>query len=271
MWISRRSALAALAVSPVVACSAGTPGRPSATPTASSPRRVAYGSDPAQYADLHLPAGDGPHPVVVVIHGGFWRSEFDASLGTPLAEDLVRRGYAAWNLEYRRVGNGGGWPATCDDVSTGIDALAGVDGLDLSRVVTLGHSAGGHLAVWAAGRAEASVPVTGAVSQAGVLDLVRAAPLGNGAVEAFLGAPPADVPEADPVRRLPIGVPVVAVHGTSDDIVPLEQSESYVAAATAAGDRARVVPVEGDHFSVITLETPAWEACVAATQELLGR
>ncbi|MDX6327563.1 MAG: hypothetical protein QOK15_3917, partial [Nocardioidaceae bacterium] len=142
-------------------------------------QRISYGTDPSQYAELYRPAGPS-HGVVVVIHGGFWRAQYDASLGQPLAEDLARRGWTAWNVEYRRVGNGGGAPQTFDDVSAAIDQLAEVPELDLSRVVTLGHSAGGHLATWAAARGRSAaqpperVEVTAVVSQAGVLDLVSA-------------------------------------------------------------------------------------------------
>ena len=102
----------------------------------------------------------------MVIHGGFWRAQYDASLGAPLAQDLVERGWTAWNLEYRRVGNGGGFPETFDDVAAGIDRLADVDGLDLSTVVTLGHSAGGHLAAWAAARGRRPQPSKAAAGQA---------------------------------------------------------------------------------------------------------
>src|SRR5215213_2932888 len=208
-----------------------------------APERIRYGDDQAQWADLHRPEG-ASRGVVVVIHGGFWRARYDASLGVPLAEDLAGRGWTAWNLEYRRVGNGGGWPATCDDVAAGIDRLADVAGLDLSGpVVTLGHSAGGHLATWAAARGRSErwrpvgVPVTAVVSQAGVLDQARAHAdgLGGGAVQEFLGEPPG--PEhgtADPRRQVPLDVPVWCVHGRHDDVVPLGQSEGYVAAARAA-------------------------------------
>ena len=118
------------------------------------PERLTYGDDPSQWADLYRPAGGAgtSRGVVVVIHGGFWKAEYGASLGAPLAEDLAARGWTAWNLEYRRVGNGGGDPATFDDVAAGIDLLADVEGLDLGTVLTLGHSAGGHLAAWAAAR-----------------------------------------------------------------------------------------------------------------------
>src|SRR4051794_11649004 len=199
-----------------------------------APQRFTYGEDASQWADLYLPQPLGgpeePKGIVVVIHGGFWRSKYDASLGAPLAQDLADRGWAAWNLEYRRVGNGGGHPATFDDVAAGIDRLDGVPGLDLSTVVTLGHSAGGHLAVWAAGRArtrrwsQVRVPVTAAVSQAGVLDLASAARehLGSDAVAGMLGEPWADVAdreraEVDPLSQVPLDVPVWCVHGEADD------------------------------------------------------
>lgn len=226
--------------------------------------RIAYGDDPSQYGELYLPEGT-PRGVVVVIHGGFWKAAYDASLGRPLATSLAAEGWAAWNLEYRRVGNGGGAPATFDDVSAGIDRLAGLD-LDLSTVVTLGHSAGGHLAAWAATRGHdpawpGRVPVTAVVSQAGVLDLRSAAEddLGDGAVRALLGHPPTDADDRyDPVRQLPAGVPVWCVHGRDDTIVPPSQSASYVDAALAAGDRAELVEVEGDHFVVIDPTSAAW-------------
>jgi acetyl esterase/lipase len=195
-----------------------------------------------------------------------------------LAADLAARGWAAWNLEYRRVGSGGGVPETLDDVAAGIDALADVDGLDTSTVITLGHSAGGHLATWAASRGRfeqwpVRVPVTGVVAQAGVLDL-RAAyglDLGGGAVEKFLGHPPGPEDDpVDPIRQVPLDVPVWCVHGRDDDVVPLAQSRDYVAAATAAGGWADLVEVEGDHFVVIDTSSPAWERTVGILEDLAG-
>lgn len=282
---SRRGVLqggaAAVLMASAVGCRPAGGGPIPAVPT---PRRHDYGPDPSQFAELTLPAGDGPFPVVVVVHGGFWRSAYDLSLGRPLAADLVARGYAAWNVEYRRVGNGGGWPTTFEDVAAAIDRLAGLDAsLDLDRVLGLGHSAGGHLAVWAAARpglppgapgADPAVRLTGVVSQAGVLDLRRAAAekLGAGATQEFLGGSPADQPTrydvASPVQRVPIGVRVVCVHGGSDTNVPLSQSESYVRAATAAGDRAELVEVEGDHFVVIDVGSPAWTEIVGRLSDL---
>ena len=227
-------------------------------------RTVRYGDDPSQFAELTLPA-DSPRGVVVVIHGGFWRDRYDLELGRPLAASLAAEGWVAWNVEYRRVGNGGGSPRTLDDVASAIDALAQQD-VDLRRVITLGHSAGGHLATWAASRGRhdrwpARVAITGVVSQAGVLDLGAAYDenLGAGAVEAFLGhAPGPDDLPADPIRQVPLEVPVHCVHGLGDDVVPVSQSRGYVAAANAVGARAELTEVEGDHFVVVDPASDAW-------------
>ena len=235
-------------------------------PRVTQPHTVAYGDEPSQFAEIHHASGES-RGVVVVIHGGFWKARYDASLGRPLATSLAGEGWTAWNLEYRRVGNGGGMPETLDDVAAGIDALADVEGLDTSTVITLGHSAGGHLATWAASRGRFErwqperVPVTGVVSQAGVLDL-RAAHslgLGDGAVEGFLGQPPGpDDDLVDPLRQVPLDVPVRCVHGRGDTVVPISLSESYVEAATAAGGDAELIEVGGDHFVVIDPTTSAW-------------
>jgi acetyl esterase/lipase len=240
------------------------------------PDATAYGSGPDQFLEVSLPAGSGPAPVVVVLHGGFWRARYGIELARPLAADLAARGWAAVAVEYRRVGAGGGWPTTLEDVAAALDALPDVPGaerLDLTDVTVIGHSAGGHLAAWAAGRsrlpagapgAEPRVAVTAAVLQAGVLDLTAAvaADLGAGATVGFLGGTPAELPEryaaADPVRLLPTGVPVLCVHGGADTTVPLAQSERYAAAATAVGDRVEVSVVPGDHMAVIDVTGEAW-------------
>ncbi|THJ68810.1 alpha/beta hydrolase [Arthrobacter echini] len=245
-----------------------------------TPQRYAYGDDPSQVADLYLPpSGAAARGVVVIIHGGYWRSTYGMELGVPLAQDLVRRGYACWNLEYRRAGNGGGWPATFDDVAAGIDRLAvaaAEHGLDLRSTTALGHSAGGHLAVWAAGRGSLPtgtpgagvpvVPLTAVVSQAGVLNLGEARELGlsDDAVVNFLQGPedPQRYRLADPMTAVPLGVAVYAVHGRKDSSVPLSQSASYVAAAQAAGATAELTTVPGDHFALITPGSRAWAAVV---------
>lgn len=240
----------------------------------SEPQVVRYGDDPSQFAELSLPSGT-PKGVVVVIHGGFWRARYDLSLGRPLAASLVADGWAAWNIEYRRAGNGGGSPATMDDVAAAVDALADQK-VPLDRVTTLGHSAGGHLATWAASRGRhrrwpERVAVTAVVAQAGVLDL-RAAyddRLGDGAVEAFLGHPPgaADDP-VDPARQVPLDVPVHCIHALDDDTVPVSQSRAYVAAAVAAGARAALTELEGDHYVVIDAESEAWQQTLLILEDL---
>lgn len=224
-------------------------------------KRLEYGDHAAQWADLRRP-DRAPRGVVVTIHGGFWRARYDASLAEPLARDLTRRGWATLNVEYRRVGDGGGVPATLDDVAAAIDLLAVVPDLDRTRVVALGHSAGGQLAAWAAGRLRhdrwaGGVPVTHVISQAGVVDLERARRdrLGDGAVDAFVGS---DLALADP-DQLP-QVPVWCVHARDDEDVPFSQSEEYVA---RPGGTATLVEVTGGHFGLIDPAHPAWAAQVA--------
>lgn len=235
-----------------------------------------YGDDPAQYAELYRPVG-ASRGVVVVIHGGYWKAAYDLSLGRPLAEDLVERGWTVWNLEYRRVGEGGGVPATLDDVAAGIDALADVPDLDLTRVIAVGHSAGGQLAAWAAARgrfarwAPERVPLTHVIAKAGVLDLAAAyrAGLGTGAVAGFVGGPPGPAyDEIDPIRQVPLDVPIWCVHGQDDTTVPIAQSEAYVEAAVAAGGRAELIPFTGDHFELIDPASQAWSLVVGVLDGL---
>ena len=277
--MTRRRLLALGAAGSLAVVATGCQGRGARTTARGPDGTFRYGEDPSQYAERYLPAGE-PRGVVVVIHGGFWLAGYDASLGEPLARALADEGWAAWNLEYRRVGDpasggGGGVPETLDDVAAGIDLLADQD-LDLATVLTLGHSAGGHLATWAAARGRfdrwsaAVVPVTGVLAQAGVLDLRAAVRtgLGGGAVEGFAGADPDET--VDPAQQLPLDVPVRCVHGRADGIVPLEQSASYVGAARAAGGDAGLVEVEGDHFTVIEPGGPAWATQLALLDELGG-
>jgi acetyl esterase/lipase len=216
-------------------------------------QRHSYGDDPSQYGVLY---GEGP--VAVLIHGGFWKAQYGLDLMEPLAHDLVARGWAAWNIEYRRIGNGGGVPETLDDVSAAIDRLEGLP-VDRSRVVTIGHSAGGHLAAWAATRPDAKVAVTGVVSQAGVLDLERARELqlSNGIVDTFLGDHPTSA--ASPIERLPLGVPTLLTHGGLDDIVPVEISARFAAASGAS----LIVEPEEDHFGHLDPDNPLWKAVLA--------
>jgi len=228
-----------------------------------------YGEKRSQYGELFLPDTDGPFPVAVVIHGGFWKAQYGRRLMDPLCRDLAARGWAAWNLEYRRLGrlSGGGWPATFDDVAEGIDHLHEVLApLDLSRVVAIGHSAGGHLAAWAATRPEPRVGLTGVVAQAGVLDLERAWEwrLSGGVVRRLLRGTPEQRPEryaaASPAARLPLGVPILLTHGGRDDIVPPAMSEEFHRRA-GEGCELVVLPDE-DHFGHLDPANPLWKAVV---------
>jgi acetyl esterase/lipase len=216
--------------------------------------RHSYGDDPAQFGEL-----SGAGPVAVLIHGGFWRDRYDLTLMHPLVDDLVARGWATWNIEYRRLGSGGGVPETLDDVGAAIDFLAELD-VDRSRVVTIGHSAGGHLAAWAATREDARVAVTAVVSQAGVLDVRRAWELGlsDGVAREFLRGDVENAKLASPIERLPLGVPALLVHGAQDDTVPLEISERF---ARESGATLVVEPDEG-HFGHLDPENPMWQAVV---------
>ena len=269
MNLSRRGLLAGTGLAALLT-GCGTESRtaaPGPTPASTSPsksRRFSYGDDPEQYADLRMPSGT-PLATVVLLHGGYWLPQYPAAQLVPMADRLTALGLATWNVEYRRTGAGGGFPATLTDVAAAIDLLGGSDvpeGLD-QNVVLLGHSAGGHLAVWAASRRDSTpggasgVPVAGAISLSGVLDLSRAAldPRSAEPVQAFMGASPDQEPEryaqADPALLVPAGCPVWAVHAEFDDVVPTEQSSGYVQRATAAGGEASLVIVPGDHTSII--------------------
>ena len=233
-----------------------------------------YGSSPSEVGELFLPSGTGPHPVAVVVHGGYWRAQYDRSLMEGLCLDLAAHGFAAWNLEYRRVGGGGGWPETFLDVAAGVDALDALDApLDLARVVAVGHSAGGHLAFWAAARetlpAEAPgvgprIRIRAAVSQAGVLDLTLAAGLmpSSTPTRALLGDPTQHFERyvlASPRERLPLGIPQLVLHGDRDDTVSMRIATSYATAARNAGDECelRVLSRTG-HFEHIDAGSDAW-------------
>lgn len=237
---------------------------------------VTYGDLPSQFGTLWRPEGDGTGrvPVVVLIHGGFWRDAFDLSLMTPLSRDLFARGYAVWNIEYRRLGDdGGGWPTTFDDVAAAADHLAELADehlLDLDRVAYVGHSAGGHLALWAAGRdkfhagqpwSEPAVSPVLTVGQAPVNNLVLAANenASNGATQLLLGGEPQEVPERYEVAtpREDLGGALVMVWGDADTNVPL--------AYAITGDRFAdaVIQIAGaDHFDVIDPTHRAWTVVV---------
>jgi acetyl esterase/lipase len=231
----------------------------------------------------------GDLAVIVLVHGGFWRGMYTKVLMRGLAAAAVDRGWAAWNVEYRRLGpwgGGGGWPATFADLAAAVDLLASVPGVDIGRVVTCGHSAGGHLALWVASRggvpagqpgAHPIVTARAAVSLAGIPDLVRAAAdsLGNGAVEELLGGAPVEVPDryrsASPRELLPLGVPQVLVHGLADTVVPPSMSEDYAHAAAERGDDAEYVALHGvGHRDVLDRDGSGWQEAADRIDGLLG-
>ncbi|MEO5878497.1 MAG: alpha/beta hydrolase [Streptosporangiaceae bacterium] len=250
---------------------------------------IRYGEHEDQIADLSFPVGAvGAVALVLLLHGGFWRAAYDRLHVGVVADDLADRGYAVANVEYRRVGAGGGWPVTLTDVAQAADVLPGLvererPGLiDPGRVVYLGHSAGGHLALWAAlrdrlpegapGRVPSPPRVAGVVALGAAVNLAEADRLGsgNGAVAAFLGGGPAEVPErfaaADPSALGRPGFPTVLVHGELDEVLPVEMSRAYHAAFGGG----LTVPEGADHFDVIDPRSTAWPAVLAALRQAGG-
>ncbi len=256
--------------------------------------RIVYGPKAFHFGELYTPQKDinatNALPVVVLIHGGFWRSPYTLSLMRGLARDLAQHGIVAWNIEYRRLGNfGGGWPTTMLDVALAIEyvrTLAPQYALDIRRVVTVGHSAGGHLALWAGARHRITVgelqahdplPLAGVVSLAGCVDLeyVAQLSLGENAVVELLGGNIQEVPEryatASPAALLPLGIPQVLIHGTRDDRVPFAVSQFYAQKATQAGDDVTLLELSGaDHFVVIDPTSESWTLTRKEIQKLFA-
>ncbi|MEU8295769.1 alpha/beta hydrolase [Micromonospora sp. NPDC048909] len=244
-------------------------------------RTVAYGDHPDQIADLRIPAGSGPaRPLVVVVHGGFWRAEYDRRHTGPMAAALAALGHPVAQLEYRRTGQpGGGWPNTFTDVLTGVAELprlaaAAMPGrVSAAAPILVGHSAGGHLALYVAGTAPATVG--GVLALAPVADLGEAyrRDLDSGAVVALLGGGPAEFPEryaiADPRSLVPMQTRSVVVHGALDRQVPVAMSRSFVADARAVGTDITLVELpECEHFGLIDPESAAWPVIVDVLQSL---
>lgn len=254
-----------------------------------------YGSAPEHVADVRLPAGPprAVAPLVIFLHGGFWRAAFDRSHTGPFATALAAAGYAVCVPEFRRTGQeGGGWPGTFNDVAAAVDRLPGLvraaagmaDADKAGPVVLGGHSAGGHLALWAAGRHRLPATSPWRLAVPGALGVAALAPvtgladcyhrrLGDGAAGALIGGGPGEYPKryqaADPAGLLPLGCPVRVVHGTLDDDVPLAMSRDYLVRASAAGDDVTLAELAGiSHLDLIGPLSPAWPAVLAAFAEL---
>lgn len=251
---------------------------------------LAYGADQDQLGEVWWPAGldEGSGVLVMVIHGGFWQAEWDRVHARPMAAAIADAGHTVCSVEYRRIGSpgGGGWPGTFDDIGTAVDRLpemindASPTGRRTSRVVLVGHSAGGHLALWAAARHRlpANQPwhsanplaLHGIVALAPVGALARADHdgVGEGAVAELVGGSVDTCPDryavVDPAQLLPSGVPTVVVHGDQDEQVPIAQSRAYVVDAAAAGEEIVLVPVEAEHFAIIDPASRVWPTVLAA-------
>jgi acetyl esterase/lipase len=240
--------------------------------------RINYGPGELHFAELTIPESKGPHPVAIVIHGGFWRALYGLDYIRPACDALTAGGIATWNIEYRRIGQaGGGWPGTFDDVSDAADHLqssAAQFNLDLNRVIAMGHSAGGHLALWLGTRKKW---LRGVISLAGVADLRRAweLKLSNTVVAEFLGGSPNEVPDrykfASPIEQLPLGLPQRLFHGTLDDSVPFEISRRYVDAAKRLGDDADLITLENaGHFELVDPRTKEFGMVLDAALSVIG-
>jgi acetyl esterase/lipase len=267
-----------------------------AIPVKPADARIAYGSDASQFGDLRVPEGRGPHPVVVLVHGGCFRADY-AQLRelSPMADALKAEGVATWNIEYRRLGqSGAGWPGTYQDVGRALDylrTLAREHRLDLSRVVVVGHSAGGHLALWSASRAglspRSAIAAVKPFRPRGVVDLAGLPDLrdnaerydelcGRPVIREMLGGSPEATPDqardTAAGERLPLGVRQVLVIGEYEDFVPRAVAEAYVAKARASGDSAQLLVVPGaGHFEIAAPTTSAWPKVKEAILQLLGR
>ena len=252
-------------------------------------QRIAYGPEPQHFGDLRLPAGTGPHPVVIGVHGGYWRARYDLNHFGHACSALTATGFATWNIEYRRTGEpGGGWPGTFLDVAAAADflrVLAPQYHLALNHVLSLGHSAGGHLAFWLAGRHKIAsdspiftpdpLPLSGAVSLAGAVDLRHTWALGlsDNATGLLMGGSPTEFPEryaaGSPYDLLPLDIRQFLLHGTDDTDLPLEVSERYVRRAAAKGDSATLLTLpDVGHFELIDPTSNVWPTVLSVVAAL---
>jgi acetyl esterase/lipase len=267
-----------------------------ALPSLPADYRISYGADENQFGDLRVPPGPGPHPLAILIHGGCWKADF-ATLRdlAPMADALKAEGIATWNIEYRRLSQpGSGWPGTYLDVGKGVDyvrTIATEKNLDLRNVIVLGHSAGGHLAMWVAARSRLPLSspiyvkdpllIRGVIDLAGTGDMeayiqVEQQACGAAVVEEMLGGKPVDVPQhyiqVSAIRLLPLGIPQVLIWGRQDDYVPIGIGEKYIQAAKQAGDHARLVSFpDAGHFEIVSPLSATWPAVENEILSLLAK
>lgn len=257
--------------------------------------RIAYGKGVLQFADLRLPKTTGVHPVAIIVHGGCWVSMFaDLQNTTALADALRKAGFATWNIEYRREDNeGGGWPGTFIDVANATDYLRTISkeySLDLNNVIVIGHSAGGHLALWLAGRSrlpktsplyiENPLPLRGVISLGGVPDLETFRKPGEDAcgtdvVGKLLGANEEQISQhykdASPIELLPIKVPQILIYGADDEVVPQKLSDAYVKKAKTMNDKVQVISVNhAAHHEYNVPNSVTWPAIISAALALVN-
>lgn len=240
--------------------------------------RIAYGSDPPQFGDVRLPKTKSPAPVIMNIHGGFWRAKYDLAHAGHLCAALTAKGLATWNVEYRLVGNPGGWPGTFEDIRNAyrfVPELAKRYKLDAGKLLVMGHSAGGELALCLAAHEPSLKRV---VSLAGVVDLRQAweLHLSDNAVVDFLGGKPSDVPEhyheADPMQfSVPHATTQWLIHGAKDDVVPSYFSRSYTEQHQKRGEDAHYLEIStAGHFDLIDPRSNAWPKVENTVLHLLG-
>lgn len=250
--------------------------------------RIAYGNDPLQFGELRLPKTKGKHPVVIVVHGGCWFAEYDLNHLAAFSDALTKLGVATWTIEYRRIGNNGGaWPGTFQDVAKGADfvrELAKKYPLDLKRVVVIGHSAGGQLALWLAARknlpkesvlyAPNPLALAGVISLAGISDLKKYRPNCDDSVNKLMGGTPEKFidryQQTSPIELLPLKIPIRLIHGANDKIVPLELGKEFAAAAKKKGENVSLTILENaGHFDLISPLAKDWATIETNVKALL--
>ena len=252
---------------------------------------VPYGDEELQFGELRTPLTQDTFPLVIFLHGGCWLSDYNLEYLSAAAGDLVKDGYAVWTPEYRRVGDeGGGYPNTFKDIQASVDfvrTLADIYPLDIDNVVIMGHSAGGHLALWLATQGNLSaksslynpnpLPLKGVISLAGITDLVAYDKTGNDcstAVAKLMGGQANEMKsryfESGPINLVPSNIPTRLIQGEVDNIVPMSQGDTYAIKAKAAGEDVKVVTIKGGgHFDMVSPYSTAWKAIKTELAELI--